>query len=514
MVDDAGERGLPAHRLTPTLDAVYSASSPATEIGAAVLAAAARSVAVGHGANGDVVGAVVRLLADDARSRTPASGAPGHVSLDIVTEGTELVLSVRDPGEPIARVTSAVLALADGGSVTSCDARSGVDGNVCEVRVALPSHSRVMEADSDDVVRGEVALSAAPVTMRPVVPEDAPSLVRCLYRCYGWTYPGVDFYYPDRVAAAIASGRRLGEVAVDPDGEVVAHWGAVMVTEGLAETGAAFTDPRFRKRGIVNDLGERLLDRLVRSGVRGRLREPVVTHTATQQIALREGAHLVGFLIAHLNPIDQIGITDGVQAERVSTTVMWSPLAPMTPSTAWIPAVYEPIVRTVLESTDWPITVGESRGAVGGPERTHLGSSYDAYNSVGEIRVEVVGADLVDAVDDALASLQRAGAEAIWVFLPASQPALARRGAGLLTLGLAYGTFVPDDGVSGDSLRLQWLRDADVSTANWRLADAHVERIASMIVEQVREGAAGGVTLRRREARRQELFAALPDADR
>ncbi|MEY2754070.1 MAG: hypothetical protein RJB65_428 [Actinomycetota bacterium] len=492
---------------------MYTASAPATEIGASSLAATAKAVAVGHGANGDIVGAAVRLLADDARARCRASAASATLTIEIAVDGTELVLTVRDPGEPVSRVAPAVLGLAEQGALTACEARSGIEGNHCEVRVPLPSHSRVMSDGVEVGPEADVVLSSAPVTMRPTEPGDAASFVRCLYRCYGWTYPGTDFYYPDRVAAAFASGRRIGEVALDPDGEVVAHWGALMVTDGLAETGAAFTDPRFRKRGIVNELGDRLLRRLVESGVRGRLREPVVTHTATQQIALREGAHLVGFLVSFLNPIEQIGITDGVQAERLSMTVMWSPLAEMTPSTVWIPPAYEPIVRAVLEPTDWPIEVGELRGVPDVSEQTRLSTSFEAHNRVGEIRVEVVGADLVDAVDDALSGLQRAGAEAIRVALPAAQQALARQGAGLVSLGLAFAMFVPDDGVSGDTLTLQWLRDAEVSTDGWKLASSHVERIATMIVDQLREGAASEVRLRRREARRQQLFASLPGGD-
>ncbi|MFZ9629111.1 MAG: hypothetical protein ACO3C1_07135 [Ilumatobacteraceae bacterium] len=512
MVEDARQRRDPARRLSsPTAPiAAYTAAAPTTEVGATTLAAAARAVAQGHGANGDVLALAVRLLADDARRRCASVPSTPLLGLDLAVDGTELVVTLTDAGEPVSGAAASVLALVESGLLTACDATSGIGGNSSEVRLPLPAHSRLLDGDTLEVMADEVPISDSPVTMRPLEPSDAASLTRCLYRCYGWTYPGADFYYPDRIAASIASGRRIGEVAVDEHGEVVAHWGAVMVTPGLAETGAALTDPRFRKRGIVNALGERLLERLERTGVRGRLREPVVTHTATQQIALREGAHLVGFLVAALNPIDQIGITDGVQAERVSMTVMWSPLAAMTPSTVWIPSSYEQIVRTVLEPTDWPIEIGETRGAPTCPPRTALGSSFDAHNRVGQVAVTEVGSDLVDAVDDALSQLQRAGAAAIHVALPASQAALARQGAGLYSLGLSFCTFVPDDGITGDRLTLQWLRDAEVGLESWRLASEHVERIAAMVVDQIRAAAADDTRLRRREARRQQLFAALP----
>ena len=77
---------------------------------------------------------------------------------------------------------------------------------------------------------------------------------RCIYRCYGWSYPYAEMYYPDRLAAAISEGTRNGGVAVDADGEVVAHCGWVEVAEGAVMVGAAVTDPRYRRRGLLEQV--------------------------------------------------------------------------------------------------------------------------------------------------------------------------------------------------------------------------------------------------------------------
>ena len=48
--------------------------------------------------------------------------------------------------------------------------------------------------------------------------EHAAALTRAIYRCYGWTYPGPALYFPDRIAAQIERGERIGEVAVTEEG--------------------------------------------------------------------------------------------------------------------------------------------------------------------------------------------------------------------------------------------------------------------------------------------------------
>jgi hypothetical protein len=453
----------------------------------------------------------VQLLAEDAAARMTIAEESSTLDLKIVVEGTELVLTVHDRGEPVSGPSPRLLALVDLGFMTAADGHIDDGRNVGIVRLALPAHSRLVSDEGVEILDDEAPLSSAPVTIRELVVDDAPALARCIYRCYGWSYPGVNLYYPDRVAASIESGKRIGEVAVDDSGEVAAHWGAVFVADGVVETGGTVTDPRFRRRGLANDLGDRLLARLQAMGVRGRMREPVLTHSATQGIALREGAHLVGVHLHAMLPIQQVGITNGMPDDRASLTVMYSPLVEMQPATLWIPGPFEGLVRKLLAPTGWPRQFGVVRTATEAPPQSVLGSSYDAFNRVGLVEVFTVGDDLIDAVDEAVGQLRAAGADVVRVHLPANQPALPALGAGLSALGLAFASLLPDFGSFGDALVLQWLRDTEIDTGGYVYASDHVKEITEAIVAQVREVGAEGDRLRRRFARRQRLFAALPN---
>lgn len=492
---------------------MITTTAPSDPIGVAVLTEVARTAIAGHGGAGEAAALAVRLLAEDAQRRLVIAEESSELELSIDVDGTELVVRVRDRGEPVSGPPANLLALVDLGLATAADGRVDGTGNISEVRVPLPSHARLLDDAGLEVLTDDVALSDAPVTIRALETRDAAALTRCIYRCYGWSYPGADLYFPDRIAAAIESGRRIGEVAVDDQGEVAAHWGAVFVADGVVETGGTVTDPRFRRRGLVNQLGDRLLDRLVAMGVTGRMREPVLTHTATQHIALREGAHIIGLRLNITAPLQQVGITDGMMASRLSLTVMYSPLAPPRPSVVWVPHVYEPVVRYILEPTDWPIELAPVRGGTRDwPDRSVLGSSYDAVNHSGAILVSVVGDDLVDAVDDALTQLRNGGAEMVLVRLPANQPAMATVGAGLGGLGLGFGVLLPNFGEMGDTLELQWLLDPQIDMSQWNFATDRVETLARMIVDQANDLGDQATKMRRRLARRQQLFAALPDS--
>lgn len=489
---------------------VTAGTDPAAQAG---LAAAAGAVAAAHDVPAEVAALAVRLAADDATRRSIVDPDAARLTLTVGVEGTELVVALGDTGEPVTAPAAALFSLVDLGMVSGVDGGSEGSGNRVEVRLALPAHDQLLDHAGLEQIPDDAPVTDVEVVLRPLEADDGPALTRCIYRCYGWTYPGVDLYYPDRIATAVASGRRVGEVAVTSDGEVAAHWGAVVVADGVVETGGTVTDPRFRGRGLANQLGDRLLARLEDAGVRGRMREPVLTHPATQRIALREGATLVGFHLHAAAPLAQVGITDGLLSERVSVSVMYSPLQPLRPATVWVPGAYEPFVQRIFERATWPRELGGTHRPDPATAPSSLSSAYDALNRTGEITVTTVGADLTDAVDEALGHLRRAGAEMVRVLLPANQPTLVSAGAGLGTLGLGFAAFLPEYGQLGDALVLQWLADTEVDDSGWEFADDDVGAFADQVIGQLRQLDDQQVRLRRREAQRQQLLAALPTED-
>jgi len=492
---------------------VFSVSAPADVTGIAVLCSAARTALSVRTAEGEGAGLVVRYLAEDAARRLGGGVENAVLSLEAEFRGTEYVVTIHDLGEPVTGPPEGVLALLEAGVLTSAEARVDGTSNVSEVRFALPEHNRIVDTEGVTIVDEDAETTDEPVTVRRLVREDAAALTRAIYRCYGWSYPNPNLYYPERIAASLDAGERLGWVAVTDDGEVAAHWGAVFASPTVVETGNTVTDPRFRGRGLAKTLGERLLDELLELGVAGRLREPVLTHPATQKIAVQEGATVVGAYINMAHPIQQVGITDGLQPTRSSLSVAYGALTPLSPATMHVPAPYERFVARALDAAQWPRAVlGASRDA-GVAHRTVLSTSYNADNRSGTVEVAVAGHDLTDEVQAVIGQMQRSGAEYVQVRLPLNQPGLATFGAGLPELGLSYAAVVPafrpTPDSPGDVLITQWIADLDVDPESWVFANDQIRDLVLDIVEQARDVGSRGRTRQRRAAQRAQLFAAL-----
>ena len=490
-------------------------TAPADDVGISALAAGARAAMARSGGDGEGVGLVVRQLGTDARGRLRGGEEDSTLTLAIDVRGTELVVTLTDKGEPVTAPPDAVLPLLESGVATAAEARTDGIGNLTEVRFPLPTHHRMIDADSLEVVPDDAAPSAEPVTIRAMVPGDAAALTRAIYRCYGWSYPSAGMYYPERIAAALESGERIGEVAVTESGEIASHWGAIYLSPTVVETGGTVTDPRFRRRGLAKTLGDRLLERLIELEVVARIREPVMTHPATQEIALHEGATMIGAYLKLLHPMQQIGITDDSQSSRVSLLVAYSALRPLEPATLWIPSQYTAMAQIALEASDWPRVLAPASRAQPCPESTTISTVFDSGNRLGMVDVGIVGADLVDAVDNALHQMRRSGAEYVGVRLPANQPALATMAAGLVELGLGYAALIPafrpatELNPGGDVLVTQWLIEPEIDTTGWVFANDSVESLVRTIVAQTEDVGNRGVHRQRRAAKRAQLFAAL-----
>ncbi|MFM1916970.1 MAG: hypothetical protein RJB01_485 [Actinomycetota bacterium] len=484
---------------------MFELSARADVDGIVVMVATMRTAVALLGGNGEGAALVTKAVAEDAQARLAGGEEEPSLSLDARALGTQMMLTVRDKGEPLLAPPPSVIALVREGLASSISVANDVSGNVIEVHFALPAHHAVVsEVERHDEAS---ALSAEDVTIRELLPDDAGELAKAIYRSYGWSYPNADMYFPERITQAILAGTRIGEVAVTESGMIAAHWGAVYLSPTCVETGGTVTDPRFRGRGLAKQLGERLLTRLHATNVIGRVREPVLTHPATQKMALAEGATIVGAYPHIRHPIAQVGITDGVVHERDSLCVAFSALQPLVNAVLYIPKPYQGLAQRVVQQAQWPRVLGAGVDAV--PSiLTQANVSYDSSNHGGVIEVLTLGADLIEYLDNSLADLRHSGAEYISVHLPANDPALAALGGGLPALGLAFAALIPHYRAAtsasqmGDALILQWLADSDLHVSDWVFATEEVAEIVTAVAQGITDLAHHDEELRRRAAHR------------
>jgi len=331
------------------------------------------------------------------------------------------------------------------------------------------------------------------IEFRPMTAEDAVGLVDLVRATYGEDYPHEEIYRHADFFAAQERGEHISEVAVTGAGQLVGHWAFVFHGPNVAESAMTITHPDFRGRGIAVSLEENLLERIRELGVSWIMGEPVLLHTATQEMVLnhwRDGA-ITGFRLNafhHVDAVSGFGEED-LEVGRVSVATAFGPISDMAVRTVWVAPVYARILSLVLDSTEWPRSIDEDDGAGdGGPSgESVVEASWDEENASLRLDVPVIGADFVEAIRFARDEAVARGARHIDLLLPVSRPESAS--VDLLPLGFSYAAFLPEMGWEGDLLLLQWLADPDIDRDHWHLANPDLESLADAVIAQAKSAA-------------------------
>ena len=326
------------------------------------------------------------------------------------------------------------------------------------------------------------------IEVRPMGRQDAEGLVELVRSTYGDEYVHDEIYHPELFFAAQERGEHISEVAVTADGKVVGHWAFSFHGPRVAESGMTITHPDYRGHGIATDLEQNLLRRLDEMGVCWIMGEPVLFHTATQEIVLKDwndGA-ITGFRLKVFHSVSGVGgFSDELEEGRISAAMAFCPMVSMAGRSVWVSPAYRPLLAKALEPTDWP-RVLEDSGAEGAPDSASvLETGWDEINDSASIVVRRIGTDLEESVAAARDQATVRGARFIELRLPVSSPDSAD--VDLRGLGFSYAAFLPEMADDGDVMLLQWLDDPVIDRGHWHLLNDEVEALADAVVAQAGE---------------------------
>jgi anti-sigma regulatory factor (Ser/Thr protein kinase)/RimJ/RimL family protein N-acetyltransferase len=135
---------------------------------------------------------------------------------------------------------------------------------------------------------------------RLMEPADAIEIAKCVYKAYGYTYPGEHVYYPERVVTMNQSGELLSAVAVTQTGEVVGHCGlSGQPGDRVMEVCQAVVAPAHRGRGVMKELVDLLMRKARRQGLAGLFVNSVTVHPFSQRATHRYGFRESALLLAY-----------------------------------------------------------------------------------------------------------------------------------------------------------------------------------------------------------------------
>jgi predicted GNAT family acetyltransferase len=341
---------------------------------------------------------------------------------------------------------------------------------------------------------GSDPADGAQIEVREMTRADAAGVADLVRRVYGDEYIHERIYQPEEFYGDQEAGLQTSEVAVvnggDDVGDVVGHWAFTFHGPKVAESGMTITDERYRGHGIATRLEANLLARLRERDYKWIMGEPLLVHTASQEIIVNhwDGGAVTGIRLKEFVHVDVHGFGEHEEHGRVSVGVGFAPLGEMTEADVWLAPEYAEILEIVLEPVAWPRTIRtEAPADLDLPDATLLTTELDEQMMKAVIEVETIGADLSEAAAEARDSLAGKGAQFIEAHIPTDQPAAAT--AQLLDQGFSFAGFLPEMRAHTDLLLLQWIADPDIERDTWQLLNEQIERLADAIVDQAQAAA-------------------------
>ncbi|MEM4409594.1 MAG: GNAT family N-acetyltransferase, partial [Candidatus Caldarchaeum sp.] len=281
------------------------------------------------------------------------------VDVTVALRANSLVVRVEDQGKPydferLERGENALFTsiLAKGYASDVQFSYLGARGNRVELVRQLPSWDIRREKEWRKR-EGEEERVEEPLVTRELRPEEALSLVRLFYDCYGYTYDREFMYYPDQVEARLREGLMKSFAVFTGSGEMVAHIALNFDYPGapVAETGQAVVDPRYRKMGLFTHLLRHIGEWGSKNGVAGIYAAVMTVHPFAQRGALKVGSRETGFLLGYAPAgMSLRWIREERTGRRQTMALMYRKLTETPPIPVYPPAEYMDMVREIYKN--------------------------------------------------------------------------------------------------------------------------------------------------------------------
>lgn len=319
--------------------------------------------------------------------------------------------------------------------------------------------------------------------MRPLEAE-AIEVAKCVYKTYGYTYPGEHIYYPERLVDMNRKGELVSVVAITDTGEVAGHCAIAGGTpqSPIRELAQAAVDPAHRGRGILTRLLSAAIEEARLRSMVGLFGEPVTNHVFSQRASLNLGFRDTALQLAFI-PQSVFFKKIGDEALPQRETLLYNFLPLQTrgdPLPVYVPLHHRRMLQQIYDHLGFPrrlvVPAAEELGQA--PEQSVLSTDVLSAINVAHIQIATYGRYITAELRIKLNELCRKGVACIHLDLPLVDPRTAHLCAHLETLGFLLAGVIP--GPQGqDVLRLQYLNDVPI--------DFNKILVASEVARQLRD---------------------------
>ncbi len=305
-----------------------------------------------------------------------------------------------------------------------------------------------------------------PLKFQMMTPDMCTNLARCVYRSYGYTYPNDTIYFPEQRRELMESGLLESCVVLNQDNEIIAHLALIYPRESasVAESGQAVVDPRYRGRGLFEQMKRFLGEYAKQKGLYGLYSEAVSIHPYTQKGNIKLGAGETGFLLGFAPATMYFKkIQEGKKEDRQTTVLFYFKL-----NEEPIQKVYAPFHhKTMIEKIYQHNKIKRNFVQASKVEQDRLFGATQinikAIPDLGLAFMEVLhfGETFEKLLQYRLKELCLKKIEVIYLDLPLSNKLTQHFCAAAEQLGFFFAGIVPEF-FEGDVLRLQYLNNITI----------------------------------------------------
>jgi serine/threonine-protein kinase RsbW len=324
--------------------------------------------------------------------------------------------------------------------------------------------------------------------IRAMTEDDAEGLSRCVTACYGDSYPGRDFYDPEKIRSFFRQGLMYSQIAVTREGEVIGHLGIMLEHTGdiTADAIAGFVAPAYRGSDTMFRLGLNLVVTQQELHLVGIQVYALMLHNITYKKTLSIGGTEAGMLPAHFPPsTSPKGFEHTDDKSRIPAALMYVPLQPAPERIVFVPERYHDTIGYLYQQLKYTRSFKEY------DKKPHAAKSSVAVNrkpgmGIVQINVQQTGRDLPDAIERGWRQFHSEGFAVMYVDLPLCYPASATIVDDLRALGLFYGGVLIEHG-GGDVLRMQGLIDAHIAPDAELISSQNGRELLDFVLSDARD---------------------------
>ncbi len=289
-------------------------------------------------------------------------------------------------------------------------------------------------------------------TIRPMRPEEAVQVSKCIYKTYKYTYLNEDLYFPERIERMNREKRMHSYVAVTGKGEVIAHFALVPRPNArVARIGIAVVTPRYRRKGLMKKLLERMLDDATELGFTALYGDAVSMHTMSQRTNLQYDFQETAIQLGELPP-GSVQLLKGLEGAGNLIT-FFKFLKEAEEYDVYLPASHKKMLTNLYSR------LGVKRNCINGahpplPKESEIHLTIDKCHKTATIEIITYGWDVEKRLMAKLVGLEGKGLNTQYLDLRLKDPYTPKACSIFEGLGFIFSGLLPEYS-DGDILRLQ-----------------------------------------------------------